>query len=108
LNYVTNFKTAPRVHAMPVEHMTTHGGLLLVLAVLVRLSGCWPDWFWADAMPRKSPSDFATGLWLAIAIADLLQIRRYPGLSSGWLVPPLGIALRADGLAAVMLVATAW
>src|SRR5512137_1020339 len=72
---------------MPVPNMTTPGGLLLVLAVLVPFTGV------------------LTGLGIALAIGDAARDAHEPivYLLCGW-APPLGVALRADGLAVAMLV----
>jgi len=89
--------------------MTTPGGLLLVLVVLVPFIGVLVGLL----IGRRHAQSVTLvillpGLGLAIAIADALarsgDIVVY--LLGGW-VPPLGLALRADWLAAVMLVMTA-
>src|SRR5262245_25099127 len=97
------------LHSVPVDDMTTPGGLLLVLAVLVPFIGVLAGLVLGGRYAQ--PVALVTllpGLGLAIAIADTLA---HSGdtlvyLLGGW-VPPLGVALRADGLAAVMLVTTA-
>jgi multicomponent Na+:H+ antiporter subunit D len=96
-------------HSVPVENMTTPGGLLLVLAVLVPFIGVLAGLVLGGRHAQSvALVILLPGLGLAIAIADAL------GRSGDTLVyllggrsPPLGIALRADGLAAVMLVITA-
>jgi formate hydrogenlyase subunit 3/multisubunit Na+/H+ antiporter MnhD subunit len=96
-------------HSVPVEEMTTHGGLLLVLAVLVPFVGVLAGLVLGGRhAQRVTLVILLPGLGLAIAIADAL-VRSGDTLVyllGGW-VPPLGIALRADWLAAVMLVVTA-
>src|SRR5262245_64317606 len=97
------------LHSVPVDDMTTPGGFLLVLAVLVPFIGVLAGLV-IGGRHAQSVALLALlpGLGLAIAIADIL-VRSYATLVyllGGW-VPPLGIALRADGLAAVMLVMTA-
>src|SRR5262245_27707889 len=93
----------------PVEDMTTAGGLLLVLAVLVPFIGVLAGLVLGGRhAQRVALAILLPGLGLAIAIADAL-VRSGDTLVyllGGW-VPPLGVALRADGLAAVMLVITA-
>ena len=94
---------------VPVEDMTTPGGLLLVLAVLVPFVGVLAGLVLGGRhAQRVALTTLLPGLGLAIAIADAL-VRSGDTLVyllGGW-VPPLGIALRADWLAAVMLVVTA-
>jgi len=88
---------------------TTPGGLLLVLAVLVPFVGVLA----AFALGGRNAQRVATltilaGAGIAIAIATEMA-RSGEGLVyvlGGW-SPPLGIALRADGLALVMIVAVA-
>jgi formate hydrogenlyase subunit 3/multisubunit Na+/H+ antiporter MnhD subunit len=89
--------------------MTTPGGLLLVLAVLIPFIGVLAGLVLGGRhAQRVALAILLPGLGLAIAIADAL-VRSGDTLVyllGGW-VPPLGVALRADGLAAVMLVITA-
>jgi formate hydrogenlyase subunit 3/multisubunit Na+/H+ antiporter MnhD subunit len=95
--------------SVPVEEMTTDGGLLLVLAVLVPFVGVLAGLVLGGRYAQRvALIILLPGLGLAIAIADAL-VRSGDTLVyllGGW-VPPLGVALRADGLAAVMLVITA-
>jgi formate hydrogenlyase subunit 3/multisubunit Na+/H+ antiporter MnhD subunit len=96
-------------HFVPVEDMTTPGGLLLVLAVLVPFIGVLAGLVLGGRhAQRVALVTLLPGLGLAIAIADSLfrSGDTLVYLLGGW-VPPLGIALRADWLAAVMLVTTA-
>jgi multicomponent Na+:H+ antiporter subunit D len=92
-----------------LEEMTTPGGLLLVLAVLIPFIGVLAGLVLGGRHAhRVALAILLPGLGLAIAIADAL-VRSGDTLVyllGGW-VPPLGVALRADGLAAVMLVMTA-
>jgi multicomponent Na+:H+ antiporter subunit D len=96
-------------HSVQVEDMTTPGGLLLVLAVLMPFVGVLAALVLGGRHAQSvALATLLPGLGLAIAIADAL-VRSGDTLVyllGGW-VPPLGIALRADGLAAVMLVITA-
>jgi multicomponent Na+:H+ antiporter subunit D len=96
------------LHSVPID-ITTPGGLLLVVAVLVPFIGVLAGLVLGGRHAQSVA--FVTllpGLGLAIAIADALMRSddTLVYLLGGWL-PPLGIALRADGLAAVMLVMTA-
>ncbi len=89
--------------------MTTPGGLLLVLAVLVPFLGMMVGLVLGGRnAQRVALLTLALGLGIALAIANTL-----PGsgdalvyLLGGW-APPLGVALRADALSVVMLVAIA-
>src|SRR5262245_47843557 len=92
------------LHSVPVDDMTTPGGLVLVPFIGV-LAGLVIGGRHAQ---RVALLVLLPGLGLAIAIADTLvrSDATLVYLLGGW-VPPLGIALRADGLAAVMLVMTA-
>jgi formate hydrogenlyase subunit 3/multisubunit Na+/H+ antiporter MnhD subunit len=88
---------------------TTSGGLLLVLAVLVPFIGLLAGLvFGGRYAQRVALVILLPGLGIAIAIADMLARSgdTLVYLLGGW-VPPLGIALRADWLAAAMLAATA-
>jgi formate hydrogenlyase subunit 3/multisubunit Na+/H+ antiporter MnhD subunit len=89
--------------------MTTPGGLLLALVVLLPFIGVLAGL----VIGRRHAESVSLvillpGLGLAIAIANALaqSDATLVYVLGGWL-PPLGIALRADGLAAVMLVMTA-
>jgi multicomponent Na+:H+ antiporter subunit D len=96
-------------YPVPVEGMTTPGGLLLVLAVLVPFIGVLAGLVIGGRHAQSvALVILLPGLGLAIAIADALarSDATLVYLLGGW-APPLGIALRADGLAAVMLLTTA-
>ena len=96
-------------HFVPVEDMTTPGGFLLVLAVLVPFIGVLAGLVLGGRhAQRVALVTLLPGLGLAIGIGDALARSGDTLVYSlgGW-VPPLGIALRADWLAAVMLVVTA-
>jgi len=88
---------------------TTSGGLLLVLAVMVPFVGVLAGFALGGRnAQRVAVVTILAGLGVAIAIAaatarsgDMLVY-----LLGGW-APPLGIALRADGLAVVMMLAVA-
>ena len=88
---------------------TTSGGLLLVLAVMVPFVGVLAGFALGGRnAQRVAVATILAGLGVAIAIAaatarsgDMLVY-----LLGGW-APPLGIALRADGLAVVMMLAVA-
>jgi formate hydrogenlyase subunit 3/multisubunit Na+/H+ antiporter MnhD subunit len=88
-----------------MDPMSTPGGLLLVLAVMVPFVGVLAGF----ALGGRNAQRVAMVTILAgIAIAAAAA-RAGPGLVSllgGW-APPLGIALRADGLALAMMAAVA-
>src|ERR1700675_2041959 len=89
--------------------MTTPGGLLLVLAVLVPSVGVLAGLALGGRnAQRVALATLPLGLGVAIAIADALM--RSGGavvyLLGGW-APPLGVALRADALSAIMMATTA-
>jgi len=89
--------------------LTTPGGLLLPLSVLVPFAGVLAGF----ALGGRNAQRVATvtivagiGLALAIAAATLRSGGELVYLLGGW-TPPLGIALRADGPSVVMIVAVA-
>src|SRR5262244_3079191 len=89
--------------------MTTPGGSLLVLAVLMPFVGVLAGLvFGGRYAQRVALVILLPGLGIAIAIAVMLARSgdTLVYLLGGW-VPPLGIALRADWLAAAMLATTA-
>lgn len=89
--------------------MTTAGGLWLVLAVLLPFTGVLTGIVFGGCWARRvALTTLAAGLGIVIAIAYALV---YSGdavvyILGGWM-PPLGIALRADGLSVIMLLAVA-
>ena len=89
--------------------MTTPGGLLLVLSVVVPSLGVLVGLaLGARNARRVALALLPFGLVIAIGIADA-QIQSGDAvvyLLGGW-TPPLGVALRADGLSAVMIVIAA-
>ena len=88
---------------------TTPGGLLLVAAVLVPFVGVLAGFVLGGRnAQRVATLTILAGVGIAIAIA-MAMTRSGDGLVyllGGW-SPPLGIALRADGLALVMILAVA-
>jgi multicomponent Na+:H+ antiporter subunit D len=87
----------------------TPGGLLLALSVLIPFVGVLTGLVLGGRnAQRVTLILLPVGLGLAIAIALALAQSGAPVVYwlGGW-VPPLGIALRADGLAVLMLVAVA-
>ena len=89
--------------------MTSPGGLLLVLAVLVPFIGVLAGMILGGrGAQRVAFVILAAGLAIAIAIADALvqSSDTVVYILGGW-APPLGVALRADGLAVIMLLAIA-
>jgi formate hydrogenlyase subunit 3/multisubunit Na+/H+ antiporter MnhD subunit len=94
---------------MTLAPTTTAGGALLVLAILLPVTGILASF----ALGGRHAERIALGsspLALAIALAALAEIWRtgkpIAYVMAGY-APPLGIALRADGFSAVMLVTTA-
>ncbi|MGO4816174.1 hypothetical protein AB4156_42455, partial [Cupriavidus sp. 2MCAB6] len=90
-------------------HLATPGGYLLVLAVTLPVLGVLAMLILAPRHARQvALVTVAAGLVTAIAIVAEL-IRTGSALTyvvGGW-QPPLGIALRADGLSATMIAMTA-
>lgn len=84
-------------------------GTLLVLALLLPLAGMPAQLLLpARFAPRIVLAQLGGGLGVAVAIAHaLLQEGRPIAYALGGFQPPLGIQLRADGLSAVMLLASA-
>ena len=94
---------------MPAEALTTPGGLLLPFAVLLPFAGMMAGLVLGGRnAQRVAMLTIIAGLAVAIAIAATM-LRSGGTLTymlGGW-APPLGIALRADGLSMVMMVAVA-
>ena len=88
---------------------TTAGGFLLVLSIVLPVAGVLLAFAFGDRYVRLVASAILP-LGLAIAAAILVALPQSDGhlvyLLGAW-PPPLGVALRADGLSAVMLAATA-
>ncbi len=87
--------------------MTTPGGLLLVLAVLVPFVAVMTGLVLGGRnAERVAMATVGVGLIIVLAIASALLSSREAVvyLLGGW-APPLGVALRADGLSVVMMVA---
>jgi multicomponent Na+:H+ antiporter subunit D len=88
---------------------STVGGALLVLAIVLPLVGALTAFIcggrWTE---RIALASMPIGLAIVIAILVALQRAGAPlvYLLGGW-SPPLGVALRADGLSAVMMTITA-
>jgi multicomponent Na+:H+ antiporter subunit D len=88
---------------------TTSGGYLLVLAVLLPVAGIILS-FTTGGRNAERISLSLTPFGIALAGAIALQVGREGKpvyYAIGGLPPPLGIALRADGISAVMLVTAA-
>jgi multicomponent Na+:H+ antiporter subunit D len=96
-------------HPAPVLDAATPGGFLLVLLLVVPVAGVLLA-FAAGGRQVERVAFAAMPLGLAIAVAILVAILQTGGplvyLLGGW-APPLGVALRADGLSAVMTITTA-
>lgn len=93
----------------PLAHATTPGGFLLVLAVILPVCAvllilaCGPR-----STVRVAMLTLAAGLAVAVAIAvELISSGAALSYVVGAWQPPLGIALRADGLSGAMLLMTA-
>jgi formate hydrogenlyase subunit 3/multisubunit Na+/H+ antiporter MnhD subunit len=89
--------------------MTTPGGLLLALAVLVPFIGVLAGLVLGGRnAQRVAFLTMAVGFGVAVAVADHFLRSGAPVvyLLGGW-APPLGVALRADALAVVMLLVVA-
>ena len=88
---------------------TTPGGYLLVLAILLPLAGVMLSFTpGGRCAERVALGSTPFGFALACAIAfDVGRSGKPIVYAVGGLPPPLGIALRADGISAVMLVAAA-
>ena len=88
---------------------TTAAGALLVLSIVVPVAGVLLAFALGDRYVRQVAFTVMP-VGLAIAVAILLALPRSDGLLvyllGAW-PPPLGVALRADGLSAVMLATTA-
>ncbi|MEJ8813963.1 proton-conducting transporter membrane subunit [Variovorax ureilyticus] len=97
---------------MPVANAmnaTTPGGLLLVLSVLLPFVGTMLGFVLGGRnAQRVALVTLLVGLCVALGIADAVVGSGQPVvyLLGGW-VPPLGVALRADGLSVVMIIAIA-
>ncbi len=94
---------------MPIDAITTAGGLLLPLAVLVPFAGVLLGLVLGGrGAQRVATVTIVAGLGIALAVASAMLQAGGPlvYLLGGW-APPLGIALRADGLSVVMMVAVA-
>ena len=87
--------------------MTTSGGLLLVLAVLAPFVAVMAGLVLGERnAERVALTAVGAGLVIAFEIARALLASAEPVvyLLGGW-APPLGVALRADGLSVVMMLA---
>ena len=89
--------------------MTTLGGLLLPAAILLPFVGMMIGLVLGGRGPQRAAMvTIAAGLAIAIGVATTLTQSGAPlvYLLGGW-SPPLGIALRADALSAVMMLVVA-
>ncbi len=94
---------------MPAPDLTTPGGLLLALGVLVPFLGVLAGLVLGGRnAQRVAFLTMAVGFGIAVAIADhfLRSDAAVVYLLGGW-APPLGVALRADALAVAMLLVVA-
>ena len=88
---------------------TTEGGYLLVLAILLPAAGILLSFSLGGRYAERLTLGLSpVGLALAVAVSASVWRSGKPIVYAiGGLPPPLGIALRADGIAAVMLVTAA-
>jgi formate hydrogenlyase subunit 3/multisubunit Na+/H+ antiporter MnhD subunit len=96
-------------HSTAVVEAVTTGAFLLVLSIVVPLGGALIAFAAGGRnLERVSLATLPVGLAIAVAIAFAMPSTGAPlvYLLGGW-APPLGVALRADGLSAVMLVIAA-
>ena len=92
-----------------VQDMTTPYGYLLVLAILMPFLGVMAGFVLGGRYAQRvALSTLVLGLVIAVAIASavLRSGDALVYLLGGW-APPLGVALRADGISVVMLLAVA-
>jgi len=92
--------------AAPVTN--SGGSFLLILAVIIPLAGVLLAFVWGGRqVERIALSAMPLGLAIVLAIALVRPAdASLQYLIGGWM-PPLGVALRADGLSIVMMVITA-
>ena len=97
------------MHVTALALAATAGGSLLVLAIILPVAGVLLSLVLGGRhAERIALGLMPAGLGIAVAIAVLLwRSGTAAGLRSRRLAPPLGIALRADGFSAVMLVTAA-
>jgi formate hydrogenlyase subunit 3/multisubunit Na+/H+ antiporter MnhD subunit len=96
-------------HPTAVVEVATTGGFLLVLSIVVPLAGALLAFAVGGRnLERVALVTLPVGLAIAVAIAFSMPSTATPlvYLLGAW-APPLGVALRADGLSAVMLVIAA-
>ena len=94
---------------MPIDAITTPGGLLLPLAILSPFVGVLAGLVLGGRnAQRVAMVAIVAGLAIAVGVAQsfLHSGEAIVYLLGGW-SPPLGIALRADGLAVAMMLAVA-
>ena len=88
----------------PAETVTTTGAFLLVLALVVPVVGVLLAFVGGRHAERVALATLPLGLAIAVAIAVMLRRAGGPLVYPlGAWAPPLGVALRADGLSVVML-----
>src|SRR5688500_14724966 len=93
----------------PAADAATSGGFLLVLAIMTPVAGALLAFLAGGrALERIALATLPLGAAVSIAISVLIGSTGHPlaYLLGAW-APPLGVALRADGLSAVMLAVTA-
>ena len=91
----------------PLTDATTLGGFLLVLAIMLPATGVLLALLAGGRQAERiALAILPVGLIVSLAIAALIShTGQSLGYAFGGWAPPLGVALRADGFSAVMLVA---
>src|SRR5215471_20172281 len=92
-----------------MTNSTTAGGFLLVLAIVLPVVGVLLSLALGGRQAERvafvvMPAELVVAVAIAARIWHTHDILQY--LVGGW-IPPLGVAFRADGLSAVMIVTSA-
>jgi formate hydrogenlyase subunit 3/multisubunit Na+/H+ antiporter MnhD subunit len=97
------------MYPAPLAEDATTGGFLLVLSLAIQVAGALLAFAAGGRhVERVAFAVLPFGLAIAVAVAITILRTGHPVvyLLGGW-APPLGVSLRADGLSAIMMVATA-
>ena len=92
-----------------MPYSATAGGFLLVLAIVLPVAGVLIALLFGRRYAERialavMPFGLAVAIAIAVAVSNTRQVLQY--VIGGW-QPPLGVALRADGLSAAMMVTEA-